>query len=133
MAGAEIHYLTKENFSNIVENNPYLDKVHVLKEDFNMMIEELKNENFDYIIDLHHNLRTLRIKKALKKIPSFSYNKLNFEKWVFVNFKRNIMPSKHIVDRYMETIRSFNVFNDGQGLDYFIPDRDVVKQTDFPT
>jgi heptosyltransferase-2 len=96
------------------------------------IIEELKKENFDYIIDLHHNLRTLRIKQVLKKIKSFSFNKLNIQKWVFVNFKINIMPDKHIVDRYMETVKSLGVVNDGLGLDYFIHDKDVVDQKDIP-
>src|SRR6476659_4285037 len=64
-------------------------------------------------------------KKSFGKIPSFAFNKLNVEKWIFTNFKINMMPAKHIVDRYMETLRSFNVVNDGLGLDYFIPERDV--------
>src|SRR5215212_1438256 len=83
---AQIHYLTKQSFASILLTNPYLDKVHVLKNDLDVIIEELKNENFDYIIDLHHNLRTLRIKKELKA-SAFSFNKLNIQKWVFVNFK----------------------------------------------
>ena len=129
---AGIHYLTKKAFANIVESNPYIDKVHVLNDHFEKLVEELKYENFDCIIDLHNNLRSFRIKKALGKILSFSFNKLNVEKWIFVNFKINIMPSKHIVDRYMETLHYFHVRNDGLGLDYFIPDKDVVKQTDLP-
>src|ERR1035437_2371334 len=84
---AQIHYLTKQSFASIVLTNPFINKVHVLKDDLNAIIEELKNENFDYIIDLHHNLRALRIKPVLKKIKSFSFNKLNIQKWVFVPFQ----------------------------------------------
>jgi heptosyltransferase-2 len=129
---AQIHYLTKQSFASIVLTNAYINKVHVFKDDMDAIIEELKKENFDYIIDLHHNLRTLRIKQVLKKIKSFSFNKLNIQKWVFVNFKINIMPDKHIVDRYMETVKSLGVVNDGLGLDYFIQDKDVVDQKDIP-
>lgn len=129
---AEIHYLVKQSFASIVLTNPYLNKVHIFKDDLETVIEELKNENFDYIIDLHHNLRTLRIKQALKKIKSFSFNKLNIQKWVFVNFKVNVMPDKHIVDRYMETVKDLGVMNDGLGLDFFIHDKDVVAQQDIP-
>jgi heptosyltransferase-2 len=128
---AQIHYLTKQSFASIVLTNPYLDKVHVLREDLDIVIEELKAENFDYIIDLHHNLRTLRIKRALK-ITSFSFNKLNIQKWVFVNFKMNVMPDKHIVERYMDTVKTLGVINDGLGLDFFIHDKDVVAQKDIP-
>jgi heptosyltransferase-2 len=129
---AQIHYLTKQSFASIVLTNANINKVHVFKDDMDAIIEELKKENFDYIIDLHHNLRTLRIKQVLKKIKSFSFNKLNIQKWVFVNFKINIMPDKHIVDRYMETVKSLGVVNDGLGLDYFIQDKDVVDQKDIP-
>lgn len=128
---ARIHYLTKQSFASIVLTNPYLDKVHVLKNDLDEVIEELKEENFDEIIDLHHNLRTLKVKHALK-VKSNAFDKLNLRKWLFVNFKINAMPAKHIVERYMETVKHLGVRNDGKGLDFFIHDKDVVAQQDIP-
>jgi heptosyltransferase-2 len=95
------------------------------------MIEELKAEKFDFIIDLHHNLRTLRVKKELK-IPAFSFNKLNIEKLIFVKLKWNVMPKVHIIDRYLETVASFGVRNDGDGMDYYIPEEEEVNQKDIP-
>ncbi len=80
---AEIHYLVKPQFKTVIEHNPYIDKIHVLQNEWNTMIEELKAEKFSYIIDLHHNLRTLRVKKALN-VPAYSFNKLNIEKFIFV-------------------------------------------------
>jgi ADP-heptose:LPS heptosyltransferase len=35
---AEVHFLTKKSFAGIVANNPYVDKVHVLDDDFNSSI-----------------------------------------------------------------------------------------------
>lgn len=121
----EIHYLTKPQFKAILENNPYIDKVHILDNSFTETVKNLKYEHFDYIIDLHKNLRTARFKNKLK-IISFSFNKLNWEKWLLVNFKKNKMPNLHIVDRYLDTLNVFDVKNDQKGLDYFIPERDVV-------
>jgi len=100
---ATIHYLVKPQFKTVIETNPYIDKFHVLQQDWDQMIEELKAEDFDYVIDLHHNLRTLRVKKALK-LTSFSFNKLNIEKLIFVKLKWNVMPKVHIIDRYLETV-----------------------------
>lgn len=133
VAGAEIHYLTKNNFKGIIESNPYVDKIHLLNDKPDSLIQDLQQENFDYIIDLHHNLRTLKVKRALKKIPSFSLNKLNIEKWLLTALKINIMPPVHIVDRYLDTVKSFGVKNDGKGLDYFIPDKDIVPDNHIPT
>ncbi|MBI9054786.1 MAG: glycosyltransferase family 9 protein [Bacteroidales bacterium] len=122
----EIHYITKPQFKSIVDNNPHIDKVHVLKKSLKETVEELKYEHFDYIIDLHRNLRTARFKNKLK-IISFSFEKLNWEKWQLVNFKKNKMPDVHIVDRYVDTLKVFDVKNDNQGLDYFIPEKDEVN------
>ncbi|HKG68171.1 MAG TPA: glycosyltransferase family 9 protein [Segetibacter sp.] len=130
--GAEIHYLTKENFKGIIESNPYVSKIHVLNDDLVEVIRDLKQENFNFIIDLHHNLRTLKVKKALKKVPSFSFEKLNIEKWVYTALKINILPDVHIVDRYLNTVKRFGVTNDGKGLDYFIPKNDVVPPGHIP-
>ena len=127
----EIHYLIKPQFKVVMEPNPYIDKFHVLKQDWDAMIDELKEEKFDYVIDLHHNLRTLRIKNALQ-LPSFSFNKLNIEKFVFVKLKWNVMPQLHIIDRYMETVAPFGVYNDGEGMDYFIPENEIVPLSDIP-
>jgi heptosyltransferase-2 len=129
---AEIHYLIKPQFKTIIEHNPYIDKIHVLQNDWNKMIEELKKENFNYIIDLHHNLRTLRVKKALN-IPAFSFNKLNIEKFIFVKLKWNVMPDLHIIDRYLRTVEPFGVYNDGDGMDYFVSPNKSVQQKDIPT
>ena len=88
------------------------------------MMELLRKENYDHIIDLHHNIRSARIKMGLSK-PSSAFYKLNFEKWLMVQFKINRLPARHIVDRYMDTITHLGVKNDNQGLDFFIP---VEKQ-----
>lgn len=128
---AEIHYLTKSSFLSVVKNNPNIDKVHTLSSMFNQTLDELKKEKFDIIIDLHNNLRTARFKKALG-IKTFSFNKLNIQKWLLVNLKINRMPKTHIVDRYLETCKSLGVTNDHKGLDYFILPEEEVNLMELP-
>ena len=124
---AEVHFATKESFKVLVENNPYIDQYHLLGKSLNSFIESLKTENFDYIIDLHNNLRTSIIKLRLFSVKSFSFDKLNFKKWLLVNLKINQMPDVHIVDRYLETVKSLGIKNDLNGLDYFIPEKDKLE------
>ncbi len=121
----ELHYITKNNFLSVIENNIYVDKLFTIKDSLKDVIPQLKKENYDYIIDLHHNVRTLRLKTALGK-KSFSFNKLNWEKFLVVNFKKNKLPNIHIVDRYFETVQSLGVKNDNKGLDYFINEKDEI-------
>lgn len=122
---SEIHVATKNQYRSILENNPYIDKLFVLEKNLSALIVQLRKERYDYIIDLHNNLRTAIIKAALG-VKSFSFNKLNLEKWLLVNFKINKLPSLHIVDRYLNAIQPLGVKEDALGLDYFIPDKDIV-------
>lgn len=131
VATTEVHYLTKYAFHHLVESNPYIDQCHYLEESLHKLITTLKHEDFDYIIDLHNNVRTLKVKRALGK-QSFSFNKLNKQKWLYTALKWNRLPDVHIVDRYMETVAGFGVQNDGEGLDYFIPEKDTVSEKDIP-
>ena len=121
----EIHYCTKKQFKAILESNPYVDKIHTLDSNLWSLARLLRKEKFDAVIDLHRNLRSWIIKLVLK-VKAYSFNKLNWEKWLLVNFKINKLPNKHIVDRYMDTIVKLGVKNDQKGLDYFIPYKDEV-------
>ena len=76
--GAEIHYLTKKNFEKILTSNPYVDKVFSIEKEISEVITDLKSMNYDYIIDLHKNLRSLHVKKDLTP-KAFSFNKLNIK------------------------------------------------------
>jgi ADP-heptose:LPS heptosyltransferase len=129
---ASIYFLTKKKFEGIVNSNPNLNKVLTLEDDLMELIEEIKEEQFDHVIDLHNNLRTLRIKQALKGVPFHSVNKLNTQKWIYTSFKINLLPKVHIVDRYLETTKYLGVTNDGNGLEYYIPERDRVHEDDLP-
>ena len=130
----EIHYLTKKTYSSLLENNPYVSKIHSIIKSTNEVIEKLQKENFDYVIDLHKNLRSSRVKRQLEGL-SFSFNKLNWQKWLLVNFKINRMPKIHIVDRYLQSVKALGIENDGKGLDYFLSEEiqeKVLLPTSFP-
>jgi ADP-heptose:LPS heptosyltransferase len=129
--GAQVHYLTKESFASIVRNNPNVDKVITIRSKVAEAKQELLSENYDHIIDLHHNLRSSQVKRLLKK-PSTSFPKLNMEKWLLVNAHINILPPIHIVDRYFETGKELGVKNDGKGLEYFIDPKNEIDILSLP-
>ncbi len=128
---AEIHYATKKAFKSVLQHNPYINKLHLLADSFDELADTLKQENYDYIIDLHNNQRTLLLKLRLG-VKAYSFNKLNIEKWLMVNFKINRLPATHIVDRYLETCAPLGVANDGEGLDYFLGEDDKVDIATLP-
>lgn len=127
----ELHVAVKSVFADLVRFNPHVDKVHELGDDLGELIQRLKAERFDGIIDLHNNLRTARIKRTLG-VRAHSFPKLNLEKWLLVNLKRDRLPRVHIVDRYMSTVEHLGVKNDGHGLDLFIPPEREVSLASLP-
>jgi heptosyltransferase-2 len=122
----ELHFLTKPSYKDFLETNPNIDHLHFLDKHPILKGLELKKYGFDFVIDLHNNLRTSMI-KAVLDVTSFSFPKLNIEKFQTVQLKTNTLPSIHIVDRYFDTVKNLLVYNDGKGLDYFINDIDISK------
>ena len=120
----QIHFLVKEKFKEAIETNIYVSCLHVIKDNLSEIIEKLKIENFDCVIDLQKNRKTYFFRKKLN-CPSFTFPKLNFKKLLFTKFKINRLPNVHVVDRYFESIKSLNVQNDKKGLEYFINDKNV--------
>ncbi|HEY8404537.1 MAG TPA: glycosyltransferase family 9 protein [Flavobacteriales bacterium] len=127
----EVHFLTKKKFASLLEANPYIHRIHIMEKTVQEVLPELEKLDFHYIIDLHRNIRTRIVKRRLK-VLDFTFSKLNFKKWLWVNFGINRMPNRHIVDRYMDTLRAFGVKDDGKGLDYFIPENAGLQPNDLP-
>ena len=124
---ATIHFLTKPQFAGIVAHNPNIDKLLLLDESLLETLKKLRAEKYDVIIDLHHNLRTFIIKNLLLA-KSYSFPKMNIEKWLMTTFKINLLPKDiHLVDRYFEACKAIGVANDGLGLDYFLAENDKVN------
>ncbi len=116
----EIHYLTKEQFSGIVASNSHISKVVTITKSIDEVLDTLKSEQYDYVIDLHNNVRTVSLKRKLG-VPSKTFRKLNVAKWLLVRFKWNRLPKMHVVDRYFEAVQSLGVVNDDLPGEYFIP------------
>ena len=129
--GWQIHFLTKKIFQPVVAHNPNIDRVHYLEDDLEATIRELKKEQFDFVADLHHNARTLRVKQALGA-KAASFPKKNIRKWILTNMRINAMPDESIVTRYFEAVKPLGIVDDGGGLDYYIPQDMETTNDDIP-
>ncbi len=132
--GAEVHYLTKRSFRGMLDANPHVDKVYAIDKKVAEVRQELRGEGYDYVIDLHNNLRSLQVKWALSA-KAYTFNKINYAKWLMVNWKIDRLPQVHIVQRYMAPAEKTGARHDGRGLDYFIPEEaevDLAKWLQFP-
>jgi ADP-heptose:LPS heptosyltransferase len=133
--GAEVFYLTKAAFADIPAAHPLVSRVFALgspgkaphfpgKIHFSNSLAELvgavKSLKLDAVVDLHNNLRSHIFRRKIG-VPAYGFNKLNWEKWLLVQFGINLLPPKHIVDRYLEAAAPLGVQPDARGLDFPIP------------
>lgn len=129
---AEIHFLTKASMKSVTEANPYIDQFHYFDNNLSALVDQFKEIEFDYIIDLHSNFRTFKIKKALG-VPALTYKKLSIQKFLLTKWHLNCMPHRHIADRCLDTLKPLGVVYDGKGLDHFVPNTVTLSAKDIPT
>lgn len=113
----EVHFLTKVKFRAVVEHSPHIDKLYTIHKEITEVLPQLKEEEYDLIVDLHKNLRTKRLILALGT-KAIDFDKINFKKWLRVHTRLKVLPKKHLVDRYFEAVAQLGVTNDGKGLRY---------------
>lgn len=127
----EIHYLTKSSFADLVNINPHVDKVITIQKSINEVLAQLRAEKYDFLVDLHNNVRTLALKRKLG-VSNASFPKYNISKWILVRFKWNRLPEHHVVERYFEAVKSLGVKNDNKPCDFFfLPDDRVATDEQF--
>lgn len=126
IAGCEVHYLTKSKFKSVVENNVYIDKIYTIDKDINEVIEALKIEHYDHVLDMHKSLRSISTCWQLQR-PHSTYNKTSIRKWIYYKTGIDLLPKIHIVDRYFKAFSKLGIQNDFKGLDYFLTDKDTVE------
>ena len=127
----ELHVLTKPAYRSIYAANPHVDKVFELTPNWKALMVALREEHYDFIVDLHKNWRSWRVRLALHR-PSAAFPKLDFKKFLYTKLKTGKMPQVHIVDRYFKAVQKLGVHNDGQGLDFFFNEGDEMHYEDLP-
>lgn len=121
----EIDFLTKRSYQSILLSNPNIRDIYTLEDNPNGTINFLRNKEYDIIIDLQNNLRSLKIRLGLK-IKSFVVKKVNIKRYILIYFGINLL-NNHIVDRYFKTVGYLKVYNDKKGIDYIISNEPQLK------
>lgn len=131
LQGVEIHYLTKSKFVSLVNSNNDISKVIAIEKSIDEVLDGLKAEKYDHIVDLHNNVRTKSLKMKLG-VPMSSFPKLNWKKWLLVKLKINRMPDIHVVERYFAAVKSLGVKNNNDGVEFKIEANNRVNvETEF--
>ncbi|GAB1404695.1 Glycosyltransferase family 9 [anaerobic digester metagenome] len=120
LTAPEVHFLTKKSFIPVLEHNPYLDSIIGIDHRVSEVKQTLLAAKYDFVIDLHHNIRSWQVTRLLHTRYS-RFPKLNRQKWLKVHFHNYKMPDNHIVDRYFEAAAPLGIKKDGEGLELFLP------------
>ncbi len=128
---AEIHILVNQKYQNILANNPYVSKIHTYSNNKNQVVEQLKTEQFNFVLDLQNTRKSHKICHQLN-LPHSSFNKLKIKKFIYTRLKINTLPLNHIVDRYFDAAKPLHIINDGQGLDFSIPQNEQFNTDHLP-
>jgi ADP-heptose:LPS heptosyltransferase len=120
-----LHFITKKSYAGLLTSNPNVDRVIAIDKHVSEAKAELEKTQYDFVIDLHSNLRSRQVKRIVKTLY-FTLDKRNLAKWLYVNFKCEILPIEHVVKRGFDAVKALGIEDDGQGLDYFIPTQDEV-------
>ncbi len=126
---ARISFITSSQYQGLMEDNPYIDKIfyietrtkHNKRKGLNTFINEfeLNRINFDLLIDLHWNFRTVYLSKKLnaKKKVTWKSQALKRNIYVLFHLPLRIQP---VTKRYLGTIKGYiNNDNISNSYKYF--------------
>ncbi|MDP5170677.1 MAG: glycosyltransferase family 9 protein [Bacteroidia bacterium] len=121
LPNCQIHFLTKAPYADLLRYNPHISQLHLLGKDWASTMQGLKEANIDAILDLHGNLRSLRVKAALR-VSSSTFDKKNWAKyWMVRTAGYPDKPLPHIVQRYGDTLHKLGLTLDDKGLEIHYP------------
>jgi heptosyltransferase II len=123
---AEITALTKEQFADVYKGSPAVNQVMTLKrgESLRSLVQRVRTEKFDVVIDLHANLRSRMVSLFSGARQRVRYQKAALARRLYVGWRVNGKRlAEHTLDRYRETLRGLGI--------HMPPKRLLVIQTAF--
>jgi len=130
--GSEIHFLTKNNYREVAELNPNLNKIISFEGSLMNIRRTIKKEHYDLIIDIHKNFRSI-VLSFLNAGTVKRYTKENFKKFMLVKFKLNLF--KEVIPVYKKYMLTVSKFIKESGTEYsnteLVFDRERIYKDDY--
>jgi ADP-heptose:LPS heptosyltransferase len=92
---AEIQFVTRQDLSGLLENNPNIQKIWRLDRKkglggLRLLIQQMKNENFTHIYDAHNNLRSFLIRLFVPATHKLVRPMMRFKRFLLIRFQINL-------------------------------------------
>ncbi|MDH4090304.1 MAG: glycosyl transferase [Cyclobacteriaceae bacterium] len=121
----EVHGLFSASSVFLMDENPYIDKIHQLDASFWKTWRMLNEENFGLIVNLRTDFRAA-ILVLLLRTRSYSLQSNFWQYWLMINLKINHLRNVHQVDRMIKVVEPLGIKGDELGLDLFLPEHEKV-------
>jgi ADP-heptose:LPS heptosyltransferase len=131
--GFEVHFITKKNFISLVDENPYIHKIWTYEQDVENPSKDFTETSFDWIVDLHHNIRSKKTRALFPNTFTTTIDKQNFKKALLVTTKSKAFGVSHVTDRSLDCIRQNNIKVDHLGLDFFLKPIQKLNTAELPS
>lgn len=123
----QIDFAVREKFAELVKYNPNISSLKILREPakYKHLLElrkEINNAKYDYIIDIHGNIRSKFISVGLNG-SILTWEKPVFRRWLLVKCRINLLKNYPSVPlRYVYAAGKLGIEDDKEGLEVFFND-----------
>jgi len=109
---ALLSILVKSEYAGLYSCDPRITHViplhpghpHLLQ-----LVRSLRKKNFDTIVDIHSNLRSLLIRNLVSADRKVHYHKRHLIRWAMVHLKWLNFQPRHTVDLYLDAVRGLGI------------------------
>ena len=127
---AMITFLIKKEFVDLVKFNPNITNILTVdkskgKQGLKHLKGKIKAEKFDWIIDLHKNLRSTYLIRGSGAVYKTQFSKLIFKRSLLVKLGINLYKAiSPVYLRYFEAVKVAGISYDNLGTEIFYPAED---------
>ena len=104
---AQIDFITLKKFKGAASLIAGIDTIHTVEKSTSEISGGLKNLGYNYLIDLHSNIRSRSLARSLN-IVTFRVKKMN-PKRISLVLGINKKPVEHFIDRSLELLEAFSI------------------------
>jgi len=122
--GAKISFLTKKEYAPLVSGNADISEVIAFDKQSGLpeLIRLLRDQNIDWFVDLHNNLRSNLIRILLRFPEVSSYHKQTLRRHLLVRFGKSYWrEAKPVYLRYFDALKHRQIGYDGEGTSVMVP------------
>ncbi len=116
---SRIDLVIASEYETLAQVLPAVSRVHVFnkRSGFSGLLalrNQLREEKYDYVLDVHDVLRTKILRQGLGKHVSV-IDKRTFKRWLLVKFKYDLLKGEpDVIGRYFEAAKKLGITDDGR-------------------